>query len=317
MSHSEYRHALVTGGAGFIGSHLTRALLDRGMGVTVLDDLSVGTRDRLPSGVRFVEGDVRDTQAVDTALEGVDCVFHEAAIVSVRTSVVSFRLDADVNLSGTLTLLERMNGSAVRKAFFASSMAVYADSASPTPVSESHPTAPLSPYGIAKLAAEKYWHMLCGEMGIESTVLRYFNTYGPGQTLTPYVGVITIFINRLLAGEPVTIFGDGEQRRDFVHVDDIVRANLCALDGNASGSTFNVGTGNGTSVNQIGAALIEMLAPELRAIHAPAEKGEMRNSIADISRIRNRFGFEPERSELAFEDVIRYWQKSDPEQADQ
>ena len=302
-----HKRALVTGGAGFIGHHLAAALLARGLEVTVLDDLSVGRRENVPPGARFIQGDVRDPEAVTVALTGADCVFHEAAVVSIRASVEGFLRDADVNLTGTLNLLQCMADSGVRKAVFASSMAVYADSERPLPLAEGAPLAPISPYGIAKLAAERYWLMLCAHHGFSGTVLRYFNTYGPGQTPTPYVGVITIFINRLLRGETPVIYGDGEQRRDFVHVDDIVSANLAALDGDASGQTLNVGTGRGTTVNEIARALIAELHPGLEPRYAPAQEGEMRNAVADVSAIRAALGWAPGRTQVDFGDVVSWW----------
>jgi UDP-glucose 4-epimerase len=302
----ELEHALVTGGAGFIGHHLVAALIERGLAVSVLDDLSVGRRENVPAAARFVEGDVRDPDAVDEALRGVDCVFHEAAIVSIRASVEGFAKDAEVNLMGTLNLLGRMQAAGVKKAVLASSMAVYADSPRPDPVPESYATQPISPYGVAKLAAEQYWLLMCPRFGIDPTVLRYFNTYGPGQTPTPYVGVITIFIQRLLAGKPPLVFGDGEQCRDFVHVDDIVAANLLALAHPGEGEVFNVGSGRGTTVNEIATALTAELAPELRPVHEPRQPEEVRNSVADISRIRAAYGFEPRRPTIDFADVIAY-----------
>lgn len=301
-----WRRALVTGGAGFIGHHLARALLARGVAVTVLDDLSMGKRENVPDGARLVMGDVRDPAAVDDALADVDCVFHLAAIVSIRASVEGFARDADVNLMGTLNLLGRMADRGVRRAVLASSMAVYADSPTPTPVPETYPTEPISPYGVAKLAAERYWMLMAPRCGAAPAVLRYFNTYGPGQTPTPYVGVITIFVKRLLAGEPPVIFGDGEQRRDFVHVDDIVAANLLALRHESVTGVFNVGTGAATSVNQIAQGLIERLVPGLSPRHAPAQPEEMRNSVADLTRIRRELGYAPSRPRLDFTDVIDY-----------
>ena len=301
------RRALVTGGAGFIGHHLARALLERGLAVTVLDDLSMGRRENVPPAARFVPGDVRDPLALDDALDDVDVVFHEAAIVSIRASVDGFKRDADVNFMGTLELLERMRGRGVRKAIIASSMAVYDDSPTPVPLSESAPTIPISPYGVAKLAAERMWHLVCAQLGIESTVLRYFNTYGPNQTPTPYVGVITIFINRLLRGELPVIFGDGEQRRDFVHVDDIVSANLAVLDGKAAGRTFNVGTGRATSVNDIARGLIAVLAPGAEPGYAPAQVGEMRNAIAGIHAIEHALGWTPSKPAIDYADVVAWW----------
>ena len=304
---TSFQRALVTGGAGFIGHHLTRALLDKGIAVTVLDDLSVGRLENVPGGARFVRGDVRDAGALEDALEGVDCVFHEAALVSVRASVDRFVEDADVNLMGTLALLRAMARARVRSGIFASSMAVYADHPRPEPVPESAATVPISPYGVAKLAAERYWLLLSRAAGIRATVLRYFNTYGPGQTFTPYVGVITIFVNRLLAGEPPVIFGDGEQCRDYVHVEDVVAANLRALERSVDGGIYNVGTGRGTTVNAIAAELIARLAPTIEPLREPSRPGEVRNSIADIGAIRRDLGYAPSRVDLDYDDVIGWW----------
>lgn len=300
-------HALVTGGAGFIGHHLAKALLDRGLEVTVLDDLSMGRRENVPAAARFLKGDVRNPADVDNALQGVDCVFHEAAIVSVRASVEGFVHDGDVNLMGTLNLLQRMARSSVKKAVLASSMAVYADSPTPAPLREDALVAPISPYGVAKLAAERYWLLAGRHFGFDATALRYFNTYGPGQTPTPYVGVITIFINRLLRGQAPSIFGDGEQRRDFIHVDDIVSANLAVLDHDCAGRIMNVGTGHATSVNEIARELVARLAPDLTPEYVPAVPGEMRNAIADASALKSATGWTPSYPKPNFDRVVEYW----------
>jgi UDP-glucose 4-epimerase len=304
------KRVLITGGAGFIGHHLAHALVQRGTAVTVLDDLSMGRRENVPDGARFVQGDVRDSAAVRAALDGVDAVLHEAAIVSIRASVEHFVRDAEVNLMGTLNLLAEMAGRPIQRAVLASSMAVYADSPRPDPLPEHARTEPIAPYGAAKLAAERYWLMMGEQMGVPATALRYFNTYGPNQTFTPYVGVITIFIRKLLAGEPPVIFGDGEQRRDFIHVDDIVAANLAVLDAPAAavaGRVFNVGTGCATSVNDVAAGLVSVLASNLRPEHAPAQAGEMRNAIADTSAIRHAVGWSPRRVKVDFADVVEFW----------
>jgi UDP-glucose 4-epimerase len=302
--------ALVTGGAGFIGHHLTRALLARGVAVTVLDDLSMGKRENVPAAARFVRGDVRDARVLDDVLDGVDAVLHQAAVVSIRASVEHFVRDAEVNLMGTLTLLRAIAARRIPRAVLASSMAVYADSPRPDPLAEDAPTVPISPYGVAKLAAERYWLMIGAETGVATTALRYFNTYGPNQTPTPYVGVVTIFIERLLAGAPLRIFGDGEQARDFVHVDDIVGANLAVLDAPVAavaGRIFNVGTGHATSVNDVAATLIAALAPGTRPEHLPAQAGEMRNAIADSGALRAATGWTARRVPPDFSDVIAYW----------
>jgi UDP-glucose 4-epimerase len=307
-----FRRALVTGGAGFIGHHLVAALLRRGLEVTVLDDLSMGRRENVPPQARFIQGDVRDPEQVTVALNGVDCVFHEAAIVSIRASVEGFVRDAEVNLIGTLNLLQCMADGGVKKAVLASSMAVYDDSPTPVPLREDAPLRPISPYGVAKLAAEQYWLLMGRHFGLSTTALRYFNTYGPNQTPTPYVGVITIFINRLLRGEAPMVFGDGEQRRDFVHVDDVVAANLAVLDHDCTGRVLNVGTGHATSVNDIAAALVQRLAPQLRPRHAPPVGGEMRNAIADASELRRLTGWQPARPRPDFDQVVAFWRARGP-----
>lgn len=288
-----YRTALVTGGAGFIGSKLAHRLLAEGLNVVVLDDLSTGTRANLPQGCQLVEGDMLDPQVVARALEGVDIVFHNAARVSVRASLEQFVEDAHANVMGTLRLLQALRGATVRKFVLASSMAVYADADSPHPLPEDFPQRPLSPYGTGKLAAELYALQICPLCGVDVIALRYFNTYGPGQAFTPYVGVVTIFVTKLLAGESPTIFGDGMQVRDFVSVQDIVQGNLCAMRADVSGQVFNIGSGRGTTVNEVARILLARLAPHLSPQYAPAQVGELRNSIADIRRARELLGYSP------------------------
>ena len=289
-----YAHALVTGGAGFIGSHLTRALLADGRRVTVLDNLSVGRRAVVPDAARFVQGDVRDRAAVADALREVDCVFHLAAQVTIRGSFERFQEDLETNVMGTANLVKAVDPSRVRWFTLASSMAVYADAASPALIDESHPTRPLSPYGVGKLAAEGVCRHVLAMRGIPFTALRYFNTFGPGQTYTPYVGVITIFVTRLLRGEAITIFGDGEQQRDFIHVGDIVAGTMAAP--GAPPGTFNLGTGRGTSLNDLASMLIARLELDQRPVHAPEQPGELRYSVADISAARAALAFAPSRT---------------------
>jgi len=258
----------------------------------------------VPAEARLVEGDVRDPAALAGALEGARHVFHLAAVVSVRASIDGFVRDADVNLLGTLRLLEAMRGRGIERAVLASSMAVYADSPSGAPIAEDHDTTPASPYGVAKLAAERYWHLVCPQLGVRGTVLRYFNTYGPGQTPTPYVGVITHFTERILRGEPPVIFGDGEQRRDFVHVEDIVAATTAALDHDVAGRTLNVGTGAATTVNEVARALLALLGSELAPRYEPAVAGELRNAVADIEAAREALGYRPARPSLDPSSVV-------------
>jgi UDP-glucose 4-epimerase len=300
---TSWSHALVTGGAGFIGSHLSRTLLAEGRRVTVLDNLSVGRREAIPDGAHFVHGDLRDEAAVAEALRGVDCVFHLAAQVTIRGSFDRFYEDLDTNVMGTARLLRAVDPALIKWFTFASSMAVYADAPSPAPIAESHPTQPISPYGVGKLAAESVARQILAARGIPLSVVRFFNTFGPGQTFTPYVGVLTIFVTRLLRGENLTIFGDGEQQRDFIHVADIV-AGVIGATGRADG-TFNLGTGHGTSLNQLAALVISQLSPGAKANHAEAQAGELRFSVANIDAARAAFGFAPARSlEHNLQDVV-------------
>ena len=289
----KHRRALVTGGAGFIGSHLVERLLLEGMEVTVLDNLSIGKRENVPTGARFVLGDVRDPDIVAAVVSGVDVVFHLAARVSIRASVAGFWEDAETNLMGMLNVLRACASRRAKKLIYSSSMAVYADAPSPVPLPESYDTVPISPYGVAKLASERYAMLVAAQSGFEAVALRIFNTYGPRQTFTPYVGVITIFVQRLLRGEPPIIFGDGEQCRDFVYVGDVVEAMFRAMLSDVHGGVFNVGSGRGISVNQIASLLCARLRPDISPRYAPAHAGELRNSVADISKAQRLLGYEP------------------------
>lgn len=294
--------ALVTGGAGFIGSRLARALADGGSRVTVLDNLAVGRADAVDPRARLVVGDVRNAADVATALEGVDAVFHLAAQVTIRGSFDRAYEDLDTNVMGTATLFRAIDPAIVRRVVLASSMAVYADAPSPQPITEAHPTRPISPYGVGKLAAEGLADSWLRARGIPATVLRYFNTFGPGQAYTPYVGVVTILATKLWRGETPILFGDGEQRRDFVHVDDIVAGTIAAASGPPG--TYNLGTGTGTSVNEVAALLIARIAPESVPAYQPAQPGELRYSIADISAARRELGYHPARSLAADLDEV-------------
>ena len=293
---------LVTGGAGFIGSHTVRALLARGHQVTVLDNLSVGRREAVAPGATLIVGDVRDRNRVAEALEGADAVVHLAAQVTIRGSFERFYEDLDTNLMGTANLLRSLDPARVRWFTLASSMAVYADLTEAAPISEDAKTAPISPYGVGKLAAEQVCRQMLATAGIPLTVLRFFNTFGPGQTMTPYVGVITIFVNRLLRGEAPVIFGDGQQQRDFVHVHDIVDGILAAT-GSAPG-TFNLGSGRPMSLNELAKLIVEHVRPASPIEHGPAHEGEVRFSLADITAAQRAFGYAPHRTLAAHFDEI-------------
>lgn len=285
---------LVTGGAGFIGSHLCEALLAEGHAVRALDDLSAGRAEQLPAGCPLVRGSVLDHEALTEATAGAEAVVHLAARVTIRGSLEGFVDDARVNLLGTLETLQAAHRAGVRRFVFASSMAVYADSPDASPVAESHPLEPSSPYGIHKLAAEREVQLLGRHLGVEAVALRYFNVFGPRQAFSPYVGAATIFATKLLRGEPFTVFGDGRQTRDFVHVDDVTRATARALTAPAAvGGVFNVGSGRGTSVLALASLLTERIRPGAAWTHAPARPEEPRHSVADVTRARAALGFVP------------------------
>lgn len=286
---------LVTGGAGFIGSHVCEALAGEGRRVRVLDDLSVGRRENVPEGCELVVGSVLDEEALRASLDGVDAVCHEAARVSIRDSVERFVEDAETNLMGTLRLLRAAGRAGVRRFVMASSMAVYADAPERAPVRESHPLDPSSPYGIHKLAAERAALLVGRQLGMEPVALRYFNTFGPRQAFTPYVGVATIFVTRLLAKQPLTVYGDGAQTRDFVHVSDVARANVLALTApGAAGRALNIGSGRGTTVLALASLLRARLSPDAELRHEAARPEEILYSVADVSAAREAMGYAPQ-----------------------
>jgi len=281
---------LVTGGAGFIGSHVARLLREREKAdVTVLDNLSVGQRGSVPDGCRLVVGDLNDPMALARALDGIDTVVHLAAFVSIRGSFERPEEDLRTNCCGTLSLFRASVDAGVKKIVFASSMAVYGE---PTalPVSEGSPTLPGSPYGLSKLRGEMWGRILAAKYGIEFAALRYFNTYGQGQTPSDYVGVITTFVACAVAGRPMTVYGDGEQTRDFVWVEDVAQATLLAIRQGVQG-VFNVGSGREVSINEI-ARLVQRSAGG-RIVHVTAPPGEVRRMCADISRARRLLGYAP------------------------
>ena len=286
----EYQKALVTGGAGFIGSHVVQKLLEKGVETVVLDNLSVGKVENIPSGAKLVIADVCDPETIRNILSGVDIVFHLAARVSIRDSFRGFIEDARTNIMGTVTLLNCMEGSGVKKIIYASSMAAYGD-ARYLPIDEKHAIEPTSPYGVSKLASEKYILCFCKHLGIQPVILRYFNTYGPKQTFSPYVGVITIFIQKLRNDEDLPVFGDGNQIRDFINVDDVARANLMALDYKGGIKIFNVGTGIGTTIKSLAEILKEKMKKCNKINYLPIQAGEPSNSVADVKLGKKELGF--------------------------
>jgi UDP-glucose 4-epimerase len=289
---TSFGDVFITGGAGFIGSHLAELCLQQGHRVRCYDNLSVGMRENVPAGAELIVGDIMDAATMLDAMRGSEYIFHLAARVSIRRAVEQFIDDADVNIIGTLNALKAARDAGARRFVYASSMAVYGNP-DYSPQDEKHPTRPTSPYGVSKLASEHYVRQLGNLWGLEANSCRFFNTYGTRQTPSPYVGVITIFCRQLFNGETPTIFGDGEQVRDFIHVSDIANGAYLAATGGAYGDVFNLGTGIGTSVNDIGELLSERINPSIKAKHGPAQPGEPGDSIADISHSREVIGFEP------------------------
>ncbi len=289
------RRVLVTGGAGFIGSHVADAHLSRGDDVWVLDDLSTGRRENVPSEAVLVEMDVADPGVADLFRSTpFDLVSHHAAQIDVRVSVDDPVRDARTNVLGLLNLLEACRGAGTRRVVYISSGGVVYGEPEERPTREQAPKLPLSPYGVGKLAGEQYLHYYREVHGLEYVALRYGNVYGPRQDPHGEAGVVAIFCNRLLAGETLTIFGDGEQTRDYVYVGDVVRANLLAAkmepdrQGGLEGPAYNVGTGEATSVNRLADLLEEVSGRDAGREQAPARPGELRHSALDASRLRGR-----------------------------
>ncbi|HKO56891.1 MAG TPA: NAD-dependent epimerase/dehydratase family protein [Thermoanaerobaculia bacterium] len=279
---------LVTGGAGFIGSHIADAYLARGWRVTALDNLSTGDRRNLNARAEFVEADLRDPSTFARIAElEPDVVSHHAAQIDVRHSVADPAADAEVNVIASIRLLQTAHEIGVKRFLFASTGgAIYGEPLF-APQTEEHPRNPLSPYGCAKLSVEHYLHFYREIYGLKTVALRYGNVYGPRQNAKGEAGVIAIFADRLLDGHAVTINGSGEQTRDYVFVGDVVAANLAATD-IEEGGAFNVGTGVETSVNDLYAMLAAELGTSLEAAHGPAKAGEQMRSVLDGSRLRER-----------------------------
>jgi len=293
---------LVTGGAGFIGSHVADAYLAAGYDVTVLDNLSTGRPEYVPDGARFVHSDVRSSQARELLTSGAFSILnHHAAQMDVRCSVADPVADASINLLGLLNLLQGAQAGGVRRVVFASSGGtVYGDDA-PLPIDERAAKLPASPYGAAKLSSEYYLAVFARLYGIQTVALRYSNVYGPRQNPHGEAGVVAIFARKLLAGESLVVYGDGEQTRDMVFVTDVAAANLaaseCALplpiDG-LDGWAYNIGTGVETSVNRLARCVAAIVghAPDIR--HAPERPGEIRRSALSADKAARELGWRPE-----------------------
>ncbi|MFQ3661834.1 MAG: NAD-dependent epimerase/dehydratase family protein [Chloroflexaceae bacterium] len=288
---------LVTGGAGFIGSHLVNWLVQHEHNVRVIDNLSSGNVERLAqvqSDVELIVADIRDTERLTKAVAGVEVVFHLAAMVSVVQSIEAPLEAQEINATGTLRLLEIARQAGVRRVVQASTCAVYGNNTS-LPITEAAPPQPLSPYAATKLAAEQWGQLYTALYGLEVVATRFFNVYGPGQDpRSLYAAVVPRFIERLVAGKPVTIFGDGCQSRDFVYVGDIIEALWAvAVAPAAAGAVLNVGSGVATSVQELAEAIAGRLGKELRVTHAPARPGEVRHSRAAVEQLTELTGYRP------------------------
>ncbi len=295
--------ALITGGAGFIGSNLARGLHDRDIRVRVIDDLSSGRRENLHGiNIEFIKGDILDLELVAQAMEGVSWVFHQAALVSVEGSFEDPLRCYEANMQGSLAVLWAAQRAGVERVILASSAAVYGESTEP--LSEDAPKKPLSPYAASKLAMESAAALFAGAYGLETVSLRYFNVYGPRQRLdSPYAAVIPAFIRAMQEGRAPTIYGDGHQRRDFVYVDDVVRANLLAAERSGlAGRAFNIGGGGSISIEDLARILQESYPGAPKPDYAAAREGDIHFSQASLQRAHEALGYRPA---TAIEDGLR------------
>jgi UDP-glucose 4-epimerase len=291
------RRVLVTGGAGFVGSNLVRALLEGGDRVRVLDNFSTGSRGNLADvadDVEVTEGELRSYERVHAATRGVELVFHQGALPSVPRSVQDPLTTSAVNVEGTLNVLLAARDEGIRRVVFASSSSVYGNSAALPQVETAAPD-PISPYAVSKLAAERYCVGFSRVYALETVALRYFNVFGPRQDPTSeYAAVVPRFITAIQQGEPITVYGDGEQSRDFTYVENVVEANLLASEApDANGAVINVATGTSTTVDALAATIGELLERPVDKRYVPARPGDVRASQADVTTARRLLGYEP------------------------
>lgn len=285
---------LVTGGAGFIGSNLVRQLVADGNDVTVIDNLLSGYQSNLDPfpQIRFLEGDIRDNALIAKAITGVEVVFHLAASVGNKRSIDYPLIDADINVMGTLKVLEAARRAGVKKIVASSSAGIFGELKT-LPIKEDHPIDPDTPYGSTKLCMEKECLAYAKLYDIDAVCLRYFNVYGPNQRFDAYGNVIPIFAFKMNRGEQLTIFGDGEQTRDFINARDVVQANILAAAVNGLSGAFNIGSGGRITINRLVDLMRVSSGIEPLVLHGPPRPGDVRHSLADISAARHAFGFNP------------------------
>jgi UDP-glucose 4-epimerase len=300
---------LVTGGAGFIGSHIAEAYLRDGWEVVVLDDLSRGHEGNVPKSARLVRADIRSPEARQTLATGrFDVLNHHAAQIDVRVSVDRPAFDSHINVVGLVNLLEGAGEGGVKRVVFASSGGVVYGDPEVIPTPETAPKLPVSPYGVSKLAGEYYLRALAALRGFEGVAMRYANVFGPRQDPKSEAGVVSIFVSRLLAGQPLTVFGDGRQTRDYVFVKDVARANVLASsvpvmhDGELDAAAFNIATSRQRSVLELAASVGEVMGQKPRLEFAEARPGELFRSALDVSKAKKVLGWAPEHQ---FEDGLR------------
>jgi nucleoside-diphosphate-sugar epimerase len=280
---------LITGGAGFIGHHLTRRLLRMSYEVVVLDNFKTGKMQNISPHLKnapfkLVVGDVRNKKVIRNAMNGVDAVVHLAALISVEESFKNPIETHNVNVTGTLNVLEEAARMNIEKFIYASSTAVYGDG-NPLPLREGYPPKPLSPYATSKVSAEYYCEMFHRSYRLKTVILRYFNVYGPGQENNPYSGVIAKFLSNALSGAPIVIHGDGKQTRDFIYIDDVVEATILALESSdAVGQTFNICTGTPVSINELATIVKELMRKDLKITYDKPRKGDIRDNYGDPSK---------------------------------
>ncbi len=312
----DFSEILVTGGAGFIGSHIVDRLLDEELKVRVLDNLSTGEKKNLAQhknkkSFQFIEGDIRNFDLVKKAVEGVDAVIHEAALVSVTRSIENPLLSNEINVTGTVNLLKACTDAHVKRFVLASSCAVYGDTKT-LPNHENLAPKPLAPYAADKLAAENYAKIFHEVYGLETVSLRYFNVYGPRQKYGPYSGVISIFINRLLKNEPPIICGDGKQTRDFINIKDVVKANMLALSKQkAAGEVFNISTGETTTLNKLAETIQKIMdKTDLKPVHAEPRPGDIKHSYGDINKAKRNLEYTPKvQLEEGLSELVEWYSK--------